>query len=193
MKRRAFTLLELLVVMSIMIMLALMTLPIFMPLYRSRSLDGSIRSLEGVMMKARSLAATRNQPMYVTYNTLLSQKNLLLIYQGPPSDWNDNADLADEPVALQKGTRLLTVATEQYTESGGYLEDVNNDYRLYPGSAAHRQYLCFTPIGTVVRGGDYEDDQTYETISICMNNEEDTPMFWKVVHVLLLTGELYQF
>jgi|GEM_PF-3820949 len=200
MDRRAFTLIELLVVMAIMAVLAMLTLPFLAPLYRSHKLDSGMMGVQGLVMHARSLAATKNEVHYVSFNTLTPTQHMLVIYGdarplggASPTDWvstvpNANSAIATEPMILDEAVNLYVNgqahASDLYLRCGPLGQTVLVDNTpMVVDNLAPQPYPDSSSFGIVRREAleKYQDD-----------GEPIDESQFRVLHVMHLTGEFYK-
>ena len=149
----AFTLIELMVAIGIMVVLTVMALPVVGPLMSNRAMEGSYGRIYGAIYKARSLAASNNLIYCLRFVTTDDQSNHMIIYGNNPlspqsdlTNWTFNAtDQADEPIKLEKGIKFKKLNQTDVTTATSFYFLFCPDGTVYPptGTAASTMPLVF--------------------------------------------------
>ena len=118
MKRNAFTLVELLVVVGIMIILAAISIPAMRGLGKSQSITSAVTVLNGILNNARQEAITKNTYVYVAMGNVPAVKSPnttdLWIVTFTANDGMNSIDLSSAPsldlTAANNGWQLTAAA-----------------------------------------------------------------------------------
>lgn len=102
--RKAFTLIEILVVISIIVILAALTVPVFNVLTGSRSIDGATNTISSMLAQARAQALSRQQPIGLAIFTDVTRDRVALGLVSSPLPWSPNT-------AYQRGDVVSVVTS----------------------------------------------------------------------------------
>jgi prepilin-type N-terminal cleavage/methylation domain-containing protein len=89
-QHRGFTLIEILVVISIIVILAALTVPVFNVLTGSRSIDGATNTVSAMLARARGEALSRQQPVGLAVFTDVLRDRTALALVSAPLPWTNN-------------------------------------------------------------------------------------------------------
>jgi prepilin-type N-terminal cleavage/methylation domain-containing protein len=202
---KKFTLTEMLVVIAIMAIMAMMMLPTIAPLYRDQAINASVSRVQGVIMKARSLAAMNNEIYYVAFTYYNDQVNMLRIYQNDESDDTpDWSKLADKPYLIDERIKFSFEAVESTAlindadGDGNITED--GDSTTVDYTTGEDCYFKVLPTGEMIRGDD-GTPKIDECISILPSGvnqiviKEDAAYgdaAKRSINIMMLTGSMYK-
>lgn len=205
---RGFTLIELLVAMAIIMIVFMVSMPVFGPILRNKDMDAATQSISTAFMKARSLAMRHNAVYYIGFDTRSPKENMLCILTTPPiAAGNYLTDVVDTPIVLPLGIKFLSITSLMYSnDTTGFnvllaAEGASPCLNL-KAAASPFLYYAFNSMGQAVRS--YRDGTTYDKTPFLGSNDDEYLAFgdddfdvtkktqyeYKVMKINLMTGSV---
>ena len=150
-RERGFTLTEMLVVMGVMILVTAITIPAMMPFFEGQALRSGARTTQAAVVRARSLAVTRNARAAL----VIYPENYIRVFLDEDREWPASPSAASITASAEIGSQLnLPNATFFDTDAGSDGVDNDTDTAIDEADEEHPRSRTDPDISATAGSGD---------------------------------------